>query len=269
MALVALVTPASEATPSVKAFKDELCNTFGWPQSTFKCFSATAYGNDLGKAASAAVSAVKAGDVLVAAGTKAAGLLQDAAAANIPIILAFGGEKPKNAGSNMTGLLAGAVAVGKHHMSKLKGAGHDGKKATVMYDPDTKNQATQDVLAALVTANPNLTKLPISPGQVSALAKATLTSGFMLIPNAGYYENSKTIAEAVAGDANVKMAYYPEFEYWHYHKTKGGSGHAKVHGHNIPLTFRMAASWANNLLNKDWDVNSLPDFTDAVTENYE
>ena len=42
----------------------------------------------------------------------------------------------------------------------------------------------------------------------------------------------------------------------------------QVHGHNVELTFRKAASYVDNLLNKIWDVKSLPRFTSAVTEDY-
>jgi hypothetical protein len=246
------------------AFQDEI-GRLNAP-ATFTPYPAGDYGNDLSKAAHQAFVDVNAnGGVLVAAGAKAAGLLQNETTANpdIPIILAFGGEVPDNAGSNMTGFIGNTIKAARHHLKRLK---HKGHAVTVMHDPDANNEATQKVLKALKAADPTLTPLPKAPDHIATLKSASLTTaGFMLIPNAGYYENYKTIVDAVDGANVVKMAYYPEIEYLRHHKRKI----ANVHGHNVPLTFRLAANWVNHLLHKDWDVNSMPDFAEAITEDVE
>ena len=105
MTLVALVTPADENSPSYQAFQDELArlNPANPPPTAYKA-SDPAYGS-IEAAARAAVTAVtNQGGVLVAAGEMAAYYVQDATsktnpANRIPIILAFGGDKPTNAGS--------------------------------------------------------------------------------------------------------------------------------------------------------------------------
>ena len=114
VAIVALVTPASKATPSVKAFEDEI-GRLNSP-ANFKPYPAGEYNDDLGKAAHQAFVDVNAnGGILVAAGAKAAGLLQNETTANpdIPIILAFGGEVPDNAGSNMTGFIGNTIKAAR------------------------------------------------------------------------------------------------------------------------------------------------------------
>jgi hypothetical protein len=165
----------------------------------------------------------------------------------------------------MTGFIGSHVKVGRHHLKRLK---HNGHPVTVMYDPDANNEATQKVLKALLAADPGIAPLPIQPDQISTkLATASLKAGFMLIPNAGYYQNSQAIAAKVDGDNSVKMAYYPEIEYWRAHQNRRKI--ANVHGHNVSLTFRLAASWANNLVNNYWGLADLPDFAEALTENVE
>ena len=263
--LVGLVTPADVFSPSFTAFQDELCNRFGWPETALQCYPISNFGT-VDAAAKKAHDDVKAnGGVLVAAGEMAAFFLQQITPPtdNIAIILAYGGEKPSNSDKNMTGFKGSCVTVGLHHLNQMKG-----HNVTVLFDPDQNNHATQHVLTAL-TNNPGstITQLPLAPDQIGKLAAKDLkTDAFMLIPNAGYYKNAAAIADAVDAAHQVQIAYYPEVEFWRKHKKKSI---AKVFGHNVPLTYRLAASWVDNLLRGFWTVKTLPNFADAVTENYE
>ena len=76
--------------------------------------------------------------------------------------------------------------------------------------------------------------------------------GFMLIPSALFYNNVKKITDAVKNAPNIQEAIYPEREYKKAHKT------AKLHGHNIPLTFRWAASYVASLLDDPTCISGLP-----------
>ena len=206
------------------------------------------------------------GGVLVAAGEMTAYVLQGLTT-QIPIILAYGGEKPSNAAKNMTGFVGSCVDVGKYHLKKLKDDNQ--LQVTVMYDPDNSNHATQNVLNALKQFTPlPKTFADLSNQTAAELATELTTSGFMLIPNAFYYQNAELISDAVENANQVQMAYYPEVEYWRNHKKRKGI--AKVYGHNVPLTYRLAASWVDNLLNGYWTIDTMPKkFADAIAENYE
>jgi hypothetical protein len=263
--LVGLVTPADVLSPSYTAFEDELCNRFGWPKSTLQCYPINNFAS-VDAAAKKAHDDVKAnGGVLVAAGEMAAFFLQDKTPPTdkIPIILAYGGETPSNADKNMTGFTGSCVTVGLHHLEQMKG-----HNVTVLFDPDQNNRATQHVLTALKNHPAStITPLPIAPDKIGMLAAKDLkTDAFMIIPNAVYYEKADVIAGAVEAANHVQIAYYPEVEYWRKHKKKSV---AKVFGHNVPLTYRLAASWVDNLLKGFWTVDTLPKFADAITENYE
>jgi hypothetical protein len=269
--LVGLVTPADDQSPTYKAFDHELGYWFGWPKGTLQCYPASKYGGIQGAAHAAYTDVNSNGGVLVAAGEMAAFYLQEETKPpnndQIPIILAYGGEAPPNRAKNMTGFVGSCVAVGQHHLNKLTG-----HKVTVLYDPDKSNQATIDVLNALK----NVSALAMATDQVGGLTSQYLdvfnnqhkNDAFMLIPNAVYYKNSGVIADAVDGSSTVKIAYYPEIEFWRQHKNRKSI--AKVYGHNVPLTYRLAASWVDNLLRGYWTVDTMPNnFADAIIENYE
>jgi hypothetical protein len=271
MATVRLVTPASSATKSAAFFAQQL-KSLGWPASIFKCISATddAFNGDISKAADEAVRELEQAliadqddvGVLVAAGTKAAGILQDKTT-DFPIILALGGEAPSNAAgnNNLTGFVQDCVQIGKDHLTKHKQKGHT---VTLLWDKDKDNQASQDVYKELIKIVPAKDLNQLTLPELSA---DKITEGFMLIPNATYYENSDLIARVVDLSTHVKEAYYPEIEYWRFHKQKQK---AKVHGHSVELTYRQAANWVDYLLKEIWSIDDgLPQFTPAITEDYQ
>src|SRR5262249_50561839 len=100
---------------------------------------------------------------------------------------------------------------------------------------------------------------------LDTLAAGSITDGFMMIPNATFYENCTTIAGVVDLSKNVKEAYYPEIEYWRAHRKKDI---VQIHGNSVELTYRQAANWVNNLLNKSWAGLPVPSFVPAVPEDY-
>ena len=67
---------------------------------------------------------------------------------------------------------------------------------------------------------------------------------FMLIPNAIYYNSATEIGKAV--QKKDVPAIYPEREYRKGHTDKNK---AKVHGHQIPFTFRLAARIVDKIAN--------------------
>ena len=268
MPLVGLVTPADTPSPTFYAFQDELCNRFGWPLNTLTLYAASDHGGIEG-AADAAYKNLSKDGVLVAAGEMAAFFLQKKTgpANQVPIILAYGGEPPSNAAANMSGFKGDCVAVALQHLTDLKSHGHQGQNVTVLYDPDDDNHVTKKVLAALIGADPDIKPLKKLPAEIHGLTAGDLTtSGLMLIPNAAYYRYADVISSAADNSPQVKIAHYPEVEFWRHHKNRKNIAH--VYGHNVPLTYRLAASWVDNLLRGYWTVNSMPGFKKAFIENY-
>jgi hypothetical protein len=260
--IVALVTPADQGSPSVQAFQDEGTRK-GWPAGTVQIYDTT-------EAQDAHDDVQANGGVLVAAGEMTACAVQNVSPPTeknpVAIIVAFAGAVPDNANTNMTGFIGDCVSVAKYHLQELKKHHPD---VTVMYDPGAHNKVTQNVLKQLN----NFTPLQIRPADMVNMAAAQLatqltTKGFMLIPNAVYYEYASVISDAVDNAAAVTMAYYPEVEYWRKHQNKGK---ANLYGYNVPLTYRLAASWADNFFTGYWDLTNMPSkkFAKAIPDPYE
>jgi hypothetical protein len=222
-----------------------------------------------------------AGGVLVAAGEMTATILQGMTTTS-PIIMAFGGMQPDASKhhTNMAGLVGDCVHVAQHHLQQLKGSG---RAVTVMYDPEHPGDATKPknnvTNKAIGTLN-GYTALPILPSdlQDGTVDTATLigkltdplgagrTQGFMMVPNAAYFECAGLIADAIDNAGNITMAYYSEFYYYTKHNNKNKP---KVYGFNVPATYRVAASWVNYLLIGYWTVATMPTrFPPAITDPY-
>jgi hypothetical protein len=248
----------------VEAFKDE-GNRIGWPAGTVQVY-------DITEVQDAHDDVQTNGGVLVAAGEMTACALQEKSPATeakpIPIIVAYAGAVPDNADTNMMGLIGDCVTVATSHLGLLKKA----KLAvTVMYDPGAHNKVTQKVLKALT----NVTPLPIRPVDMQNITAAHLatqlnTPGFMLIPNAVYFEYASVISDAIDSAGAVTTAYYPEVEYWRHHQNKGK---ANLFGFNVPLTYRLAATWADNFLSGYWNLDTIKSmrkrFAQAIPDPYE
>jgi hypothetical protein len=268
-AIVGLVTPADVSSPSVQAFLDEGTRLVWANNAIVRIYSPAN--------AQAAHDDVHAnGGVLVVGGEKTAFALQAITPPSdgIPIIVAFAGEAPGNQASNMTGFIGDCGAVAHNHLHGLKTHGHNGQDVKVLLDSDqinntnTANTVTQRILNKLLQFDGNITQLGKTVANIQGLTAAELsTGGFMLIPNAFFFEYASVIAGAVDNSNQVMMAYYPEFEYWRHQQNKGK---ANVSGYNVPLTYRLAASWVNNLLSGYWNLGSMPQqFADAIPEPYD
>jgi hypothetical protein len=244
------------------AFKDELLNVLGWgSQGTnfYKPYSATDPGSDLPTAAQNAVNDHP--NVIVAAGTLAASLVLAKAPSTTPIIL-VGGEAPSTA-TNLTGFLVKAYDIAKDHATSLVSTA---RNVTIVYDP--QNPPSAHAFAnAVVPTIPAPRRNPLTAttyDDIKNLDATKFTDGFMLIPNATYYRYYGDIVKKVDGNAKVKLVFYPEREFKRAHANTTG---VKVHGHNIPLTFRWAASYVDSILKGDFGVGSLPDFKEAITDD--
>jgi hypothetical protein len=218
---------------------------------TLKYHCCSAVGSDLPTQAAAAKGYSP--NVIVAAGTKAAIAVQKAVTGNdIPIVM-IGGEAPPTITRNLTGFLLEATPIAKSHAQNLVKAG--AQSITVLYDPS--NSASQDAYTNGVV--PNIPAKNLNPplnastkGDIQGLALPAGTDGFMVIPNATYYEYCNLIANLV--DGNVATIYYPEREFKRKH-TKSTIG-VNVLGHSVPLTYRQAAWLIDSIVSGDVVINN-------------
>jgi hypothetical protein len=277
--LVRLVTVArkKEVHKSIAAFEDELLNHLGWSGSID--YFVHGANNDPTKIQQAAANAV--GDardaliagkpaVIVAGGVQATALLQAMVEALkppvIPIIQAVGGDDPPGRQPYVTGYKISALDTAKYHLDHLPQA------VTVLYD-DTAGTPSLGVYNSLFAYNQ--AKLPAARSAITPLPARTphdlknlpaiATAGFMLIPNAMYYNHCDDIAAYVDGKKVGGIAvsvYYPEREY---KKAHTDTTNVKVYGYNITLTYRLAAQTADRILDGSL-VPPLPALVPAVVD---
>jgi hypothetical protein len=262
-----------EVHRSIAAFQDELLNNLGWNGSID--YLVHGANNDTTKLqavadkavadAQAALNAAQpAPAAVVAGGVQATSCLQHAVQASggtpVPIIQAVGGAEPANLQAYVTGFKINALATAKYHLEHLP------QTITVLYD-DTPNTPSLAVYNDLVAYNRTL----IAPKDITPLTARTphalrtldqdlLKAGFMLIPNAMFYNHCDDIADYVDGK-NVSV-YYPEREY---KKAHTHPANVKVYGYNIQLTYRLAAQYVDKILDGS-TVAQLGGFLDAVTD---
>jgi hypothetical protein len=256
---VRVVTPTDPGTSSITAFEDELFNHFGWQKNVsvdYKVYTAV---DDYNKLQAKAQDAVNdAPQVIVAAGSAAAGYLQLQTAGNptIPIIQAAGGEVPPNPQGNLTGFTINALQIARHHLKKLSASTNT---ITVLYDPT--NPVSLRIYGNL-TPPAGKTKQPLAINTAGGFGAQPHMDGFMIIPSAMYYHNASAIVTMVDGNANA--IYYPEREFKNLHATRTN---VRVHGHHIPATFRLTAGYVNSILSGTMDVTTLPLFQGAVEDS--
>ena len=172
----------------------------------------------MGDARAAAIAGKPA--VIVAGGLQATALLQAMVEALkppiIPIIQAVGGDDPPGRQPYVTGYKISALDTAKYHLDHLPQA------VTVLYD-DTAGTPSLVVYNDLVAYNQ--AKLPAARTAITAVQAKTphdlknlpaiATAGFMLIPNAMYYNHCDDIAAYVDGKkvgGTAVSVYYPERE---------------------------------------------------------
>jgi hypothetical protein len=175
----------------------------------------------------------------------------------LPIIQAVGGAIPNGLQPNVTGFFNDAVSTSQQHLARLANGG----ATTVTVLCDTTNSPSKYALDVLglyqASFYPGVTLNPVSQMQ-------NLQGAFMLIPNATFYNNCGSIAAALDA-ANIQTAIYPEREYKKAHAANKRAG-KKVHGHDISLTYRLAAYYADSILDGTLTAATLPPFKEAVAD---
>jgi hypothetical protein len=201
--------------------------------------------------------------VIVTAGLAAtSAVLQIAGANAIPIVQAAGGALPNPTPSNVTGFVLNPIdplhrfRTSEEQLQKLVGKSPNSMRIGVLYD-STNGVSTMGALAAVEALAPALNPPPSivridTAGNLASFTVARLLNngqpcvGFMLLPNAVFYEARRTIAQTVEGhNSPVQFSIYPEREY---KKAHNDTTNKFVHGHHIPITFRRAALFVDSLL---------------------
>lgn len=258
MPMVRVVTPSTANSTGINAVHDELVNGFNWINLDWYVWSAVDLGIPLSTCAQNAVGQNP--DVIVTAGTMATNAVAPLTDA-IPIIQAIGGTLPTNPKTNVTGFIIDAKQISQMHFAKLA-ANHT--TVTVLYDPN--NAPSQDAFLALTayktTYFPGVQINPININQLN-----NIQVSFMLIPNATYHlrANRHAIAHAVAQAA--VPAIYPEREFKKEHPNNRTG--IMVYGHNVPATYRVAASYVDSILDGTVNVSNLPALKEAVIDKHE
>jgi hypothetical protein len=194
--------------------------------------------------------------------------------------MAFGGGKPANAADNMTGFFGDCKKIAQDHVTALK-KNYTADQITVLYDKDgdpplpgvaPKNKITNDILGQLKKGDPTLHTRPIDTANITQnqLANLLTDPGFMMIPNAVFFEQAATITNAV-DLSGVEIAYYPE--YYYFTKSDSKKKKANFSGFNVSATYRVAASWVNYILRDIKTVQTIvqqmkQQFADAIPDPY-
>jgi hypothetical protein len=273
---VSFVTPSKADTPSYKAFDDEM-KRLGWDgiaqwTPTYHADDdATKLQDKVKAAVDNAAAALSAGlqGAVVAGGTKATQIAQDYAYSQhlidtLPIIQAVGGAVPSGLQPNVTGFLIDDATIGQQHFAWLAGLGM--KTVSVLYDAG--NPPSAYAYAALQAYQSyHFSSVTLKPIDYAHLGD--IQGSFMLLPNATFYYGSKAIADAVdsdvMGSAKVHNAIYPEREFKKGH-AQGKRAGKVVHGHDVTLTYRLAAKYVDSILDGTMKVDDLPAFKEAVID---
>jgi len=269
--VVCLATPADpndQTCRSRDAFEHEL-SIFGWSSSSIEFHAYYGYYDKkllkavADQAVQKAEAAMKAGQpaAIVAAGVVATTILQGKTK-SVPIIQAVGGSKPGTPAKNVTGFYFDAIQTSKDQLDKLS----RNSEVTVLYD--STNAPSKAAWKALKSyAGQKYPNLKVTPRDIQDLGKLKpghINGSFMLIPNTMFYNRCSEITDLV--DQSKVPAIYPEREYKKAHKKRAGIA---VHGHHVPLTYRLAAHYVDSILDGTLTVKNLPNFKEAVTDRFE
>lgn len=268
--LVCLVTQSADTIQSLGEFKDELNRNLHWNGKVD--LTPFAANDDLTKLKGKAEDAVRAAHdrikndqqaaVVITGGTKATQYAQDYAAYEqwtdiVPIIQPIGGAKPDNLQVNVTGFVIEVQDTAQNQLDLITV-----QNVTILFEPDH-----QDIYDNLAANGKNLTALNKGLGDLDEMK---LTDGFMIIPNATFYNKPEVIAGFVDGKKGKNthqpmQIFYPHREFKKKHHTLAG---VKVLGHNVTLTYRLAASYVDNILTTgpNFDMHNLPQFKPAIAD---
>ena len=271
--VVRLVTPADPADkrhPSQDAFEKllkKLMSSIDYAvcYGKYNTDTLTQAADDAVTAAYAAVDGGRPA-VIVAAGTMAAAILQDITSkqkltTTIPIIQAVGGSVPTNRQPNLTGFIIDAAGTAQAQLAKLNAP------VAVLYD-DTPGNPSNNIYGQLdqTKVKPLTARIPGDLGNVNLPADA---NGFMLLPNAMFYNNCDKVVKIVEGKTlpggGPLPVYYPEREYKQAHK-KPAAG-VTVLGHHVALTYRLAATFVDSILSGDLQI-PLPELAGAIPDQF-
>jgi hypothetical protein len=264
--VVRLVTPAdpNKKHPSQDSF-EKLLKKLGGSSIDYKAYYGKYDTKTLTDAANSAVNGVPSQSaVIVAAGTMAATILQDITiqqnlTGTISIVLAVGGSVPTNRQQNLTGFLIDATETAKSQLALMNAP------VAVLFD-DTPGSPSNNVYSQL-----DQTKvIPLTARTPSDLTKVNLpagVNGFMLLPNAMFFNHCDDVVKIVDGKTlaggGPLPIYYPEREYKAAHQHKNG---VTVLGHHVSLTYRLAATFVDSILNGDLQI-PLPAPTGTIPDH--
>jgi hypothetical protein len=232
MPKVRVVTPTDPQTATILAFANQLMVVDQWSSVDYRVYSASDDTSNLDTVAQYAVDDRP--DAILACGSMAASKVQSKTT-TCPIIM-VGGLTPPNAQSNLTGFTINGIAIAQHHLDHL-----NTQTTTIIYD--NTNDPSMNILNSLDLPQGTVTLAISNPGVFGS--QNITTKGFMLIPNAMYYSHRKHIIGMVDNNANVTAIYYPEREY---KDESTNPNKVKVHGHDLPGTFRDAADIVSSIL---------------------
>jgi len=255
MPKVRVVTPTDPKTDSIKAFHHRL--THGpCSQVTFdyRVYSAADNSDNLDDMAGYAVG--DAPNVLVACGWMAAQALLNTGT-SLPVVMAAGGYIPNSPPANLTGFKLNGTDVANHQLAHIQAS-----DVTVLYD-DTNDASIEIVNNLTAVSGKTVHLLPIHDRSKFAQQNVT-TDGFLVIPNAMYYDHCAEIVAMVDNNASVRAIYYPEREY---KAISGNQGKVKVYGHHIQNTFRKAADLVCTIVSPGFKISALPPVADADVDN--
>ena len=266
MDTVYVVTPSVSNTTGIVTLTNELTNDPRWSGNIIT-YPANDDPTQLANAAITAYNAAKANPpaVLVAAGTLAAKMLQDLTP-TIPIIQAVGGAVPDNPKkqTNITGFLIYSKDTAQYHLDNLT------SPVAILWDntnnPSNPSYYTYNHLDPKGKKIISIPATTLYDLQHLDPTKLTGANGFMVIPNAIYYNNCGVIAAYVDGKTKADGVtplpiYYPEDDYKRKH-TKTAAG-VMVHGHDVSLTYRLVARYVISILNNSAKIDKLK-FKEAV-----
>lgn len=213
-------------------------------------------------------------DVIVTAGVMATKIVADLTK-TIPIIQAFGDDPNITSQNNVTGFKIDAVKIAQDHLAALN------KPVVVLYDdtPDAANPSIEfyNKLKAWDDANDKKLGTPLTaqkPEDLTKLGADKLkdANGFMLIPNAMFYNHCGDIADFLddktSADGKTPLPIiYPEREYKDAHNRTDKDDNIKVHGHHAKFTYRIAAMYVDSILSGDAS-KKLPPIMDAMPDEY-
>jgi len=275
--VVRLVTPAhpgDQKHDSRDAFEKQLLDTDGWRhkidyQAYYGRYDQPTLQTMAQNAVTDAQAAVAANQpaVIVTAGTMATVMVQNQTQGSTIVVIQAAGGAITTPQTNVTGFTINALAIANYHLSNV-----GSNEVTVLYDDSPDPNPSLYVFEHLQSNGKQITPLPIrfsNPNGLKTLSAGSLKGGFMLLPNAMYYNHLDDIVKYVDGKTvggNPVSIYYPELEYKKAHTNS--TTNVYVYGHDIPNTYVQAAGYVDQVLKGTMSVQqmNLPPIQEALQQ---